>query len=126
MSACVGGVALNFARTFSSTNIPNLWDTTPLVSTTQKLTFLVTRMGWPPLFWLQFIASALTPITYTLWPPTQPDREDLLDRDAKTGLAYPKPEARMPRRTVLGGWRYGRPTFSMVYTMVLFVANEVV
>lgn len=126
VSACISGVTLNFARTFSPTNIPNLWDTTPLVSATQKLTFLITRLGWPPLFWLQFIASALTPITYTLWPPTLPEREELLDRDEKSGLAYPKPEARMPKRSVSGGWRYARATFSVVYTMVLFVANEVV
>lgn len=123
--ACVAGIALNFARIFSPIKIPNLWDTASPVATQEKLVFFVTRLGWPPLFWMQFFASALTPITYAIWPPTQPDREDLLDRDEKTGVAYPKAEMRKPRRTAAGRWRYVRATISMMYTFALFVTNEV-
>jgi hypothetical protein len=47
VSACV---VLNFARAFSLTNIPNLWDTFILSTALDKITFLVTRLGWPPLF----------------------------------------------------------------------------
>jgi hypothetical protein len=75
---------------------------------------------------MQFIASALTPITYAIWPPTQPDREELLDRDEKTGVAYPKTENRMQKRTAAGSWRYGRAALAMTYTFALFVANEVI
>lgn len=89
--ACITGVALNLARTFSSTKIPNLWDTAVLANTHDRLVFFVTRLGWPPLFWMQFIASALTPIIYIIWPPTQPDREELLDRDEKTGVTILAP-----------------------------------
>lgn len=124
--ACVIGVALNLARTFSPTNIPNLWDTAVLTNTHDRLVFFVTRLGWPPLVWMQFIASALTPIVYAIWPPTQPDREELLERDEKTGVAYPKIEARTPKRTPAGIWRYVRPALSMIYTFALFVANEVI
>jgi len=124
--ACVIGIALNFARAFSPANIPNLWDTAILTTTHDRLVFFVTRLGWPPLFWMQFIASALTPIMYIIWPPTQADREDLLTRDEKTGVAYPKMEARMPKRTLVGSWRYGRAALAIVYTFALFVANEVI
>jgi hypothetical protein len=124
--ACVTGIALNFARAFSPTNIPNLWDTAALTTQHDRLVFFVTRLGWPPIFWMQFIASALTPITYTIWPPTQPDREELLDRDEKTGVAYPKIENRMPKRTAGGSWRYVRGALAMMYTFALFVANEVI
>jgi hypothetical protein len=41
-------------------------------------------------------------------------------------IAYPKPEAKLPKRTLSGGWWYARAAFAMIYTLVLFVANEVV
>ncbi|KAM0708792.1 hypothetical protein Q7P35_005445 [Cladosporium inversicolor] len=124
--ACLIGFALNLARAFSPADIPNLWDTATLTTMHDRLVFFVTRLGWPPLFWMQFIASALTPILYAIWPPTQPDREELLDRDEKTGVAYPKIEARNSRRTPAGAWRYGRATIAMLYTFALFVANEII
>ena len=124
--ACLIGFALNLARAFSAADIPNLWDTATLTTMHDRLVFFVTRLGWPPLFWMQFIASALTPILYAVWPPTQPDREELLDRDEKTGVAYPKIQARNFTRTTAGAWRYGRATIAMLYTFALFVANEVI
>ncbi|EMD01119.1 glycosyltransferase family 2 protein, partial [Baudoinia panamericana UAMH 10762] len=124
--ACITGVALNVARASSIAYIPNLWDTKILHTTVQRLTFLITRVGWPPLFWLQYVVSALTPITYAIWPPLQPDRESLLNRDEKTLVAYPKPSARMAQKTISGAWRYGRAVFAISYTLVLFVANEMV
>lgn len=124
VSACLIGVGLNLARAFAPGKIPNLWDAAELITTPQKLIFLMTRLGWPPIFWLQLVVSAFTPIAYTLWPPTVPEREALLDRDVKTGLAYPKLEARMQRKTIFGGWRYVRATISILYTVGLFIANE--
>lgn len=124
--ACLIGFALNLARAFSPSDIPNLWDTATLSTTHDRLVFFVTRLGWPPMVWMQFIASALTPIIYAIWPPSQPDREELLDRDEKTGVAYPKIEARISKRTPAGAWRYGRATVAMLYTFAIFVANEVI
>lgn len=126
IAACLVGLALNIARTFSPTIIPNLWDTAALTSTADRVVFFVTRLGWPPLFWLQFMASALTPLVYIMWPPSQPDREELLHRDEKTGVAYPKAGSMMSKRTAVGWWRSVRPALSIVYTFALFVANEVV
>lgn len=124
VTACIAGVALNFARAFSPRDIPNLWSVTPLISDTDRIIFFVTRIGWPPLLWLQFVASALTPIAYTISPPDQPEREELLDRDTKTGVAYPKADARTPRRTMKGWWRYGRGLFAILWTITVFLANE--
>ena len=125
MTACLTGLALNLARTFSPTDIPNLWSTAPITTPAQRLEFFITRLGWPPLFWLQFVASAATPIVYAVWPPSQPEREELLDRDEKTGVAYPKVEARMARRTRTGWWRYVRGAFAMGWTFAVFFGNEV-
>jgi hypothetical protein len=122
--ACVTGFALNLVRAFGTANIPNLWDAATPKSMDDRLVFFVTRLGWPPLIWMQFIISALTPIIYAVWPPTQPDREEFLDRDEKTGVAYPKMEARMPKRTPAGAWRYARSALCMTYTFALFVVNE--
>lgn len=124
--ACLVGVGLNLARAFSTTYIPNLWDEANLETSLEKLTFLVTRLGWPPLLWVQFVTSASTPLTYAIWPPAEPERESLLDRCQETLIAYPTLRSRTYQRTVWGVWRYGRATFAMLYTLVLFTANEVI
>jgi hypothetical protein len=43
-----------------------------------------------------------------------PDREELLDRDPKTSIAYPKELAKRLQRTKLGSWRYWRGAFVIV------------
>jgi hypothetical protein len=125
--ACLTGLALNLARTFSSpaVSIPNLWSSNPITTPAQRLEFFITRLGWPPLFWLQFVASAATPIVYAICPPTVPEREELLERDEKTGVAYPSVEARGSRRTGRGWWRYLRGAVAMGWTFAVFVGNEV-
>jgi hypothetical protein len=125
--ACLTGLALNLARTFSPPNssIPNFWSSASITTPAQRLEFFITRLGWPPLFWLQFVASAATPIVYAIWPPSQPDRGELLERDEKTGVSYPKVEARGARRNRWGWWRYGRGALAMGWTFAVFVGNEV-
>lgn len=52
-----------------------------------------------------------------------PDREDLLDRDPGTGIAYPKESAkelRWGKKNVLHEILYGLLT---VYTIVLFIGT---
>ena len=53
---------------------------------------LLVHGGWPPLLWITALGGMLKPITYCLFPPDMPDREELLIRDPKTGVAHPKPE----------------------------------
>jgi hypothetical protein len=125
--ACLTGLALNLARTFlpPTNSIPNLWSTAPITTSGERLEFFITRLGWPPLFWLQFVASATTPIVYAIWPPAMPEREELLERDEKTGVSYPKIESRGTKRTRWGWWRYGRGALAMAWTFAVFVGNEV-
>ena len=56
---------------------------------TTRTTYLLTRIGWPPLQWLLSSVACLTPIWYGIAPPDVPDREKLLRRDPQTHLAYP-------------------------------------
>lgn len=54
-----------------------------------KLIGLLTHAGWPPLTWIIVISAFWIPITYACDPPNMPDREQLLERDPKTGVAHP-------------------------------------
>lgn len=123
--ATLTGLSLNLARTLSPAQIPNLWSSAPIETPSQRLEFFVTRLGWPPVFWLQFVVSAATPIVYAFWPPVVPEREALLERDEKTGVAYPKAESRGVRRSGAGWWRYVRGAVVMGWTLAVFVGNEV-
>lgn len=44
--------------------------------------------------WLFSFFACLTPIYYAVFPPTVPDREELLTQDPLTGARYPKQSAR--------------------------------
>lgn len=57
-------------------------------------TYLLTHLGWMPMPWLFSFFACLTPIFYAVFPPTVPDREDLLIKDPLTGARYPKQSAR--------------------------------
>lgn len=69
-------------------------------STKDLLIAVLTHAGWPPILWLSCLLSCWTPIQYAIWPPDCPDREDLLVRDDKTGVAYPKEESKI----IQTGW----------------------
>ena len=60
---------------------------------------------------------------YAICPPTVPNREELLDRDPKTGIAYPKDSSKVLRKTMLGSWRYWRGGVVVLYTWVLLVGS---
>ncbi|POS74749.1 hypothetical protein DHEL01_v206851 [Diaporthe helianthi] len=47
--------------------------------------YLLTHLGWMPMPWLFSFFACLTPIYYAVFPPTVPDREDLLTQDPLTG-----------------------------------------
>lgn len=52
---------------------------------------LVAHALYPGLPWQSYLAF-LTPITYTLWPPSMPDRRSLLELDERTGVLRPRAE----------------------------------
>ena len=120
--ACFIGIGLAFTRTFTH-RIPSVYKAYPPQSRLDQAIYLIVRIGWPPLLWLQCVSSALSPIFYVLCPPTAPERETLLDRSPTDGVAYPKLDARRPR-SVWVSWRYARPGISVVYTVLLLVASS--
>ncbi|KAF2134355.1 glycosyltransferase family 2 protein [Dothidotthia symphoricarpi CBS 119687] len=92
-------------------------------SVEQTLLFMLTHACWPPLLWLIALNSCWAPIHYAIWPPNMPDREELLDRDPKTGIAYPKESSKKlkwEKNNVLHEMQYFLLT---AYTTVLFVGT---
>lgn len=116
---CLIGVGLCIARVVTKGAVRGAYDVL-IVSNLDQFVYVVTRIGWPPLLWLQNVISAMGPILYLINPPTTPDREDLLERDPKTGVAHPKAEYRVQlRKDAWSAWRYMRNCLAVVYTVLL-------
>lgn len=89
----------------------------------ETLVYMLTHACWPPLLWFIVLTACWMPVKYAIWPPNMPDREELLDRNPVTGLAYPKESAKMlkwDKRNVVHELQYSVLT---VYTTVLFVGT---
>lgn len=63
-------------------------------TTRDRLTCALTHAAWPPMTWIIVVSAFWIPITYACDPPTMPDREQLLHRDPKTGIAHPTPRSK--------------------------------
>ena len=62
--AIVAGVILTLLRCFLPDGLERIRSAYVIgnaITTHDKLIYLVTRLGWPPLFWLQSTVSAMTP-----------------------------------------------------------------
>lgn len=84
---------------------------------------LLTHAFWPPLPWVLVISAFWIPITYACDPPTVPDRETLLVRDPKTGVAHPSKESKeiaFKPQNALFEFEY---TFTTAFTTLVFVAS---
>lgn len=92
---------------------------------TDRLVCLLTHAFWPPVSWLVYAAAAWTPIIYAINPPTMPDNEELLERDSRTDVAYPKESAKLIRNKVSNGYFEIQYALMTVYTTVLFVGTWV-
>ncbi|KAJ9141746.1 Glycosyl transferase, family 2 [Pleurostoma richardsiae] len=82
---------------------------------------LVTHAFWPPLTFIFICSSMWTPISYAIDPPDMPDREELLVRDPKTGVAHPNAAS---KRIAFGGqaaWFEFEYTATTLYTVLIFV-----
>ncbi|KIW71350.1 hypothetical protein PV04_03531 [Phialophora macrospora] len=87
-----------------------------------KLIGLVTHAFWPPLAWIIVCSSFWIPITYAVDPPNCPDREDLLDRDPKSGVCHPKAEAKKIAFAPQTAWFELEYTITTAFTAAVFVA----
>ncbi|KAF1848129.1 glycosyltransferase family 2 protein [Cucurbitaria berberidis CBS 394.84] len=92
-------------------------------SVEQTLIFMLTHACWPPLLWLIALNAFWAPVHYAIWPPNMPDREELLQRDPNTGIAYPKESSKKlkwEKKNMLHELQYILLT---AYTTVLFVGS---
>ena len=87
------------------------------------LFYLLTHAFWPPVVWLICASSCLQPLIYAIWPPTMPDREEMMDRDPKTGIAHPKEEWKQQRWGVKNSWYEIQYTTLTVYTSFIFALS---
>ncbi|KAM5359653.1 hypothetical protein ACJZ2D_014326 [Fusarium nematophilum] len=93
------------------------------INTRAILVGLLTHAFWPPLTFLFICSSLWTPVAYAIDPPAMPDREDLLNRDAKTQIAHPTKES---KKIAFGGqaaWFELEYTVTTLYTCLVFVAS---
>jgi hypothetical protein len=86
---------------------------------------LITHAWWPPLTWVFLTSSTWTPISYAISPPTVPDREELLNRDADTGIAHPREITKKIAFGAQAAWFEFEYTLTTAYTVLCFVASFV-
>jgi cellulose synthase/poly-beta-1,6-N-acetylglucosamine synthase-like glycosyltransferase len=82
---------------------------------------LITHAFWPPLTFLFICTSLWTPVSYAIDPPSMPEREDLLTRDPKTGVAHPTKKS---KKIAFGGqaaWFEVEYTVATIATILVFV-----
>ncbi|CAK7563856.1 MAG: hypothetical protein SEPTF4163_001735 [Sporothrix epigloea] len=82
-----------------------------------------THAFWPPMTFLFLCTSLWTPISYAIFPPNVPDREQLLVRDPVTQVAHPTETS---KRIAFGGqavWFEFEYTLSTIYTCLIFAAS---
>ncbi|KAJ9660640.1 hypothetical protein H2198_002382 [Neophaeococcomyces mojaviensis] len=84
---------------------------------------LITHAFWPPLTFVIVCSSFWIPITYALDPPTVPDRELLLNRDPKTGIAHPTKESKTVAFKGQSAWFELEYTFTTLFTTLIFVCS---
>ena len=63
--------------------------------------YLLPRVLWVTTLWPTYTVAFFQPFYYAICPPTMPDRELLLHRDA-AGVAYPTQRAKNPKSPVRG------------------------
>jgi hypothetical protein len=84
---------------------------------------LVTHAFWPPLTFLFLCSSFWTPIAYAINPPTVPEREELLNRDPKTGIAHPREVAKKIAFGSQAMWFELEYTLTTLYSALIFAAS---
>ena len=89
------------------------------------LFYLLTHAFWPPVIWVISASACLVPIVYAIFPPTMPDREELLERN-KEGVARPKPEWKQMRWGKKNNWFELQYSLLTAYTSFLFALTFIV
>lgn len=123
--ACVLGVILNLVRCFDpSAQVRSAYGPVVVKPGRQRWEYLLTRIGWPPIFWLAQVISCWIPIAYTIWPPRAVTADEALVLDEKTKVKYPKPECWDPKRGRIPGRISDHlSTAIFLYTIICFAGS---
>ncbi|KAJ6192131.1 nucleotide-diphospho-sugar transferase [Bipolaris maydis] len=122
--ACILGFSLNLVRGLDrNVHIGTAYSTDPVSSHRSPWVFLLTTIGWPPMWWLGQLVSCWIPVSYVLWPPVQVTAEEALEKGNEHGIRYPKEEYSRPRRTVYGRLSDHFTMVILLYTMVAFAGS---
>ena len=108
----IAAVVLSCVRAFTSH-----------LSTHKVLIYLLTHAFFPPMLWLLCLTAFCVPLRYAISPPTMPDREELLERNPKTGIAHPKPYWKKQRWGVGQVWYESQYLIVTAFTAVVFVGS---
>lgn len=106
-------VALSCSRAITSDHPEASW----------TLLYLLTHAFWPPVLWVICLTAFLTPLIYMVFPPDMPDREELLVRDPKSGVARPKEYWKQQRWRRWSFWHETQWTLCTLYTTVIFIGT---
>jgi hypothetical protein len=87
------------------------------------LRHLLVNSMLPPTWWLMLALAYLIPVVYVFFPPTVPDREELLQFDPKTGVGYPKAKEIKHAWGVLPLIREIIWGLTIIYCIVLFIGT---
>lgn len=109
----VGAAASSIARAFTRTSNRHH----------ERLLYVLTHTAWPPLVWLVALAACTIPIKYSLTPPAMPDRDDLLRREKRTGIAHPTEDAKQPRWGKTNFLQEGFYALVTLYTTIIFLGS---
>ncbi|KUJ12185.1 uncharacterized protein LY89DRAFT_738802 [Mollisia scopiformis] len=82
--------------------------------------YLLTHAFWPPMLWLICVTACCEPLRYAVWPPTMPEREELLDRDPETQIARPKECWKRQRYSRWTFWHEMQYSGVTIFTAVIF------
>jgi hypothetical protein len=84
---------------------------------------LLQHAWFPPLTWVFLASSIWTPVAYAVNPPTVPEREELLNRDPKTGIAHPREVTKKIAFGAQAAWFELEYTLVTIYTGLCFAAT---
>jgi cellulose synthase/poly-beta-1,6-N-acetylglucosamine synthase-like glycosyltransferase len=88
-----------------------------------RLMYLFTHAFWPPMLWLLALTASLTPIRYAICPPDMPDREELLDRHSKAGIARPMEHWKKKRYSKKTFWLELQLSGITLYVTAIFLGS---
>jgi len=99
LATCLTGVILSVVHTVYASNSKDVYQ--------MSLNWL-THAGYPPavLLWTSIICNSWIPMSYAIWNPHRPERESLLNRDSKTGVAYPTERAKDQGHRQSAEWQF--------------------